>query len=209
LVTSAGPGEGKSVTLANLAVVMAQAGRKVVAVDSDLRRPVLHKIFSLSNSHGLSDAILHANPSVSEHLQATEVENLWVLTSGPLPPNPAEFLGSERMGAVIDELQCQVDMVLLDTPPLLAVADAIILGNRLDGIVLVTDVGRTRRGDLQRVTKELNRVQVNLLGVVLNRLSPGSDHYYYYQSDNGQNEKGQRWLSRLQHRFWRREESGE
>jgi succinoglycan biosynthesis transport protein ExoP len=121
MVTSPGPGEGKSVTLANLAVVMAQSGLRVVAVDADLRRPVLHKIFGLSNTHGLSDAILQSNPPVSEHLQATEVENLWVLASGPLPPNPAELLGSERMGAVIEELKGQVDMVLLDSPPALVV----------------------------------------------------------------------------------------
>jgi succinoglycan biosynthesis transport protein ExoP len=211
VMSSPGPGEGKSVTLANLAVVMAQLGRKVLVVDSDLRRPVLHKIFDVSNSRGLSDAILHSSPSVSEHIQATGVENLWVLTSGPLPPNPAELLGSERMGVVIEELQGHMDMVLLDSPPLLAVADAVILGTRLDGIVLVIDAGRTRRGNMRRVAEELQRVQANLLGVVLNRVSPSRDGYYqyHYQRDYGQGEKNHRWLSWLQRRVHSREESGE
>ncbi len=211
MVTSPGPTEGKSVTLANLAVVMAQSGLRVVAVDADLRRPVLHKIFSLPNNRGLSDAILQPNPQVSEHLQATEVENLWVLVSGPLPPNPAELLGSERMGAIIEELKGQVDMVLLDSPPSLVVADAVILGTRVDGVLLVNDVGRTRRSEARQGAEEFRRVRANLLGVVLNRLSRrrGDYHYYhYYQSEDGQRKK-RRQHSWLRRRRRPREESGE
>jgi len=211
MVTSPGPSEGKSVMLSNLAVVMARSGLRVVAVDADLRRPVLHKIFDLPNTHGLSDAILHATPPVGEHLQATEVENLWVLASGPLPPNPAELLGSERIGAIIEELRGQVDMVLLDSPPTLAVADAVILGTRVDGVLLVNDAGHTRRSEARRAAEELRRVRANLLGVVLNRLSRRRDgyyHYYYYQSEDGRR-KQRGWRSWL--RRWRRprEESGE
>ena len=188
VVTSAGPAEGKSVTLANLAVVMAQSGLRVVAVDADLRRPALHKIFGLPNSHGLSDAILRPNPPVGEHLQATEVENLWVLVSGPLPPDAAGLLGSERMGAIIEELKGQMDMVLLDSPPSLVVADAVILGTRVDGVLLVSDVGHTRRSEARQMAEDLRRVRANLLGVVLNRLSRGRGGYYY-QSEDGQRKK--------------------
>jgi succinoglycan biosynthesis transport protein ExoP len=212
LVNSPGPTEGKSVMLANLAVVMAQSGLRVVAVDADLRRPVLHEVFSLPNSHGLSDAILQSNPPVSEHLQATEVENLWVLASGPLPPNPAELLGSERMGVIIEELKGQADMVLLDSPPALVVADAVILSTRVDGVLLVNDVGRTRRSEARRGAEELRRVRANLLGVVLNRLSRrrgGYYHHYYYQSEDGQRKKRRRRPSWLRCRRRPREESGE
>jgi len=180
LVTSAGPTEGKSVTLSNLAVVMAQSGRKVIAVDSDLRRPVLHKIFSLANSHGLTDAILDPNPGVVEHLQPTVVENLWVLPSGTLPPNPSELLGSKRMEALIEELNGIVDVVLFDSPPSLVVTDAAILGTKVDGVVVVCDAGRTRRNEAERAAKELRRVGANLLGAVLNRLSGRRGGYYYY-----------------------------
>jgi succinoglycan biosynthesis transport protein ExoP len=207
MVNSPGPAQGKSLTLANLAVVMAQSGLRVVAVDTDLRRPVLHKIFGLPNTRGLSDAILHSNPPVGEHLQATEVENLWVLVSGPLPPNPAELLGSERMGAIIEELKGQVDTVLLDSPP-----DAVILGTRVDGVLLVNDVGRTRRGEARQGAEEFRRVRANLLGVVLNRLPRRRGGYYYYhyyyQSEDGQRKK-HRWRSWLRRRRRPREESGE
>jgi capsular exopolysaccharide synthesis family protein len=208
MVTSPSPTEGKSVTLANLAVVMAQSGMRVVAVDADLRRPTLHKIFNLPSSHGLSDAILHVNPPVSEHLQATEVENLWLLASGPLPPNPAELLGSERMRTIIEELRGRVDMVLFDSPPLLAVTDAVILGTRVGGVLLVNDAGRTRRGDARQGVEKFRRVQANVLGVVLNRLSPSRDAYYdryYHESDGGESEKSHRWLSWLRHRLQSRE----
>jgi succinoglycan biosynthesis transport protein ExoP len=211
MVSSPGPAQGKSVTLSNLAVVMAQSGLKVVAVDTDLRRPVLHKIFGLPNTRGLSDAILHSNPPVSEHLQATEVENLWVLVCGPLPPNPAELLGSERMGAIIEELKGQVDIVLFDSPPTLAVADAVILGTRVDGVLLVNDVGRTRRSEARQGAEEFRRVRANLLGVVLNRLPRrrgGYYQHYYYQDEDGQHKK-RRWRSWLRRRRRPRKESGE
>ena len=222
MVTSPDASEGKSITLANLAVVMAQAGLKVVAVDSDLRRPVLHKIFGLPNSHGLSNAILtedgwlvngrnelehsdptnsafarsidlqaptSSEPSIMRHLQAAPVPNLWVLPSGPLPPNPAEILGSERMGQLVTALDW-AEIILFDSPPTLAVTDAAVLGARVDGVLVVLEVGSTRRGSAQRAIQELRRVDANVLGVVMNRLSPGRDGYYYqsyyryYRSDD-------------------------
>jgi capsular exopolysaccharide synthesis family protein len=202
VMTSPGPSEGKSVSLANLAVVLAQSGQRVIVVDTDLRRPVQHKIFGLPNRYGLSDAILHPNPGVREHLQETNIENLRVLTSGALPPNPAELLASEKMKELVDELKSEADMILFDSPPTLVVADAAILGTWVDGVVMVNDVGNTRTNEARRAVEELRRVRANLLGVVLNRLSSNrSGYYYYYYYYEQDGEKGRRrhqrsWLGR-------------
>jgi capsular exopolysaccharide synthesis family protein len=209
MVTSPAPTEGKSVTLANLAVVMAQSGLRVIIADTDMRRPVQHRIFSLSNSHGVSDAILHPNPGAAEHLLETGVGNLWLLPSGHIPPNPAELLGSGRMAAVIEELKGYADVVLFDAPPTLVVADAVILGSKVDGVLMVTDAGSTRRHAATKAVEELRRVKANLLGVVLNRLSGRRNGYYYYyhyyydQSEDGKRERRKHrrrragWLQRL------------
>jgi capsular exopolysaccharide synthesis family protein len=203
MVTSPNPGEGKSITLANLAVVMAQSGLRIILVDTDLRRPVIHEIFNLPNRHGLCDATRYPDRSVVEHLQTTGVENLRVLTSGPLPPNPAELLGSQWILDVIEKLKSKSDVILFDSPPVLAVADSAILGARVDGVLLVNDVGRTRRNDVQRAVENLQRVRVNLLGVVLNRQTYGASGYYYnyYGQDDGDH-KGRakqalNWLERV------------
>jgi polysaccharide biosynthesis transport protein len=201
MVTSPAPTEGKSVTLANLAVVMAQSGLKVVLVDTDMRRPVQHKIFGLSNSHGVSDAILHPNPGAAEHLLETGVGNLWLLPSGHIPPNPAELLGSERMAGVIEELKGRADVVLFDAPPTLVVADAVILGSKVDGVLMVTDAGSTRRHAAEKAVEELRRVKSNLLGVVLNRLSGRRNgYYYYYHYYYDQNGDGERERRKQRHR---------
>ena len=193
MVTSSGPTEGKSVTVANLAVVMAQSGRKVVVVDSDLRRPVIHKVFGASNNHGLSDVLVEGVEGVAHHLQQTGVENLWILPSGTVPPNPAELLGSKRMLAVIADLAKVADVVLFDSPPSLVVADSAILATRVEGVLLVCDAGRTRRGEAERAAKELRRVGANLLGVVLNRMSVRSgDYYYHYRYYRDQGERADR-----------------
>jgi non-specific protein-tyrosine kinase len=203
LMTSPRPSEGKSISLANLAVVMAQSGLKVILVDTDLRRPVQHKIFGLQNRHGFSDAILTPASDIHHHLQKTNIDNLWLLSSGSLPPNPTELLGSQRMKELISTLASEADRVLFDSPPVLAVADAAILGSRVDGVVLVTDVGRTRSNEARRAVDELRRVRANLLGVVLNRLNIrglGYDYsYYYYYSGNGDKKRKKRkrnWLGR-------------
>jgi non-specific protein-tyrosine kinase len=192
LVTSPSPAEGKSITLANLAVVMAQSGRSVIVVDTDLRRPAQHKIFGLNNGHGLSSATLESSSCVTGYVQPTGVENLCVLTSGPLPPNPADLLGSERMAAIIEDLESQADLVMFDTPPALAVTDAAVLSTKVDGVLLVNRAGHTRRAVIQRAVEELRRVEANLLGVVLNQLSLRRggyyfpQYYYYGQASDGQ-----------------------
>ena len=211
MVTSPNPVEGKSITLANLAVVMAQAGYRVVVVDSDLRRPVLDKIFELPSSPGLSDAVVsqaatalerrapgEAGSSVkfvvpdqragdtppsgapfAQYLRRTQVPNLWLLPSGPLPPNPADILGSERMRQLVSSLGW-AGLILFDSPPVLAVTDAAVLGARVDGVVIVYKGGSTRREEARRSVAELERVGANVLGVVMNNILRGQDGYYYH-----------------------------
>jgi capsular exopolysaccharide synthesis family protein len=181
LITSALPGEGKSTTAANLARVLAQTGRRVILVDADLRRPTLHRLFELPNSSGLSTLFVMDDPDVGVFLQRTPVENLLLLPSGPLPPNPAELLSSRRMGEIIAALKDAADLVVFDSPPLLGVADAAALAAQLDGVVLVVDSGRTRANALTGAADALRRAQATIWGVVLNKLKAGrGDGYYYY-----------------------------
>jgi non-specific protein-tyrosine kinase len=185
LVTSPGPLEGKSITLANVGVVFAQNGLRTILVDSDLRRPVLHKVFQAPNRVGLSNVLLAPVAKVSEEvIQPTSVENLRVITSGPLPPNPSELLGSARMSQLVAELLDVADVVMFDSPPVLSATDAALLANRLDGTILVTDAGRTRREAALRSIDQLQRAGANLLGGVLNRMQKKTGGYYYYYYDH-------------------------
>jgi capsular exopolysaccharide synthesis family protein len=189
-VTSPQPLEGKSTTLANLAVVLAQQGKRVVVVDTDLRRPTQHRIFGVPNNTGLTTAVLQEPPASDGLLKETVQENLWLLTTGPLPPYPAELLGSRRFAAVVEDLKARADVVLFDTPPVLSVADAAILASQVDGVLLVVDAGVTRRGKAVQAREALDKVGAKVLGVSLNRVSAHqSDYYYYYSytphSDNG------------------------
>jgi protein-tyrosine kinase len=186
LVTSSSPGEGKSTTTANLAVVLAQTGQRVIVVDTDLRRPVLHKVFGIPNNIGLTTALL-AGESLSQedYLQPTEIDTLSVLTSGPIPPNPSELLGSHRMQHLIEVLAQAADIVIFDSPPVLAVTDAVVLGRQVDGVLVVADAGNTREHALAQAVAELQKTGANVLGVALNRLDTrrGGYYYYYYYSD--------------------------
>jgi succinoglycan biosynthesis transport protein ExoP len=205
LVSSPSPAEGKSVTIANLAVVMAQAGARVVIVDSDLRRPVMHRIFNLTNKEGLTNVLLQDRPLVDGYLQSTEVENLQVLTTGPLPPNPSELLGSQKMTDLIENLKEGADVVLLDSPPALPVTDAAVLSSKSDGVLIITDAGNTRRDTARRAKEDLMRVGANVLGVVLNKLSMRGGsyyyyyYYYYYYSRDGDSHR--KWSSKRK-KFW-------
>lgn len=181
MVASPGPSEGKSVTLANLGVVLAQSGQKVILVDTDLRRPVLHKLFGLENKQGFCEAILNLTDGVMAYVSPTKVENLYLMTSGALPPNPAEVLGSDRALQLLEMLKTQADVVLLDSPPVMVVADAVVLGARVDGVLLVTDIGATRRAMARRAVEELARARARVLGLVANRLPTKRGGGYYYQ----------------------------
>lgn len=190
MVTSPNPEEGKSISAANLAVMLAQAGQRVVLVDADLRRPVQHRLFELSNQTGLTTILLEASIHLTEVMQDTPVENLKVITSGPLPPNPSELLGSKRMGNLIDTLKQEAEMVIFDSPPVMAVSDANVLAARLDGTLLVVDAGRTRRSTLRRSHENLVAVGASILGVVINRCHPQNQEYLSYYSQEGPNKPG-------------------
>jgi succinoglycan biosynthesis transport protein ExoP len=182
LVTSAVPGEGKTVTAANLAVVFAQAGRRVLLVDADLRKPGVHIIFDLPNAHGLTTLLRSANVNLDAVVQPTEQENLRVLTTGPLPPNPAELAGSQRMRTVVDLLTSTEDLVIFDSPPLQAVTDAAVLGSFLDATLFVIDAQRSRRRVIRPAREALAKAGANVLGAVLNRVPAraNSDRSPYY-----------------------------
>lgn len=167
VVTTAASEEGKSITLANLAVIMAEGGKRVILVDCDLRRPALHDIFGVPNDEGLTtmlrdDAALNDPP-----LQEIGIEGLSLLSSGPLPANPAVLLGSRRMREVIATLRERADLVLFDAPPVVAVTDAAVLAAQTDGVLLVLRAGSTRREYAQRAKELLEKVNVRIIGAVL------------------------------------------
>ena len=180
LVTSSIPGEGKTTTAANLAVVFAQAGNRTILIDADFRKPGVHKIFDLPNAHGLSSLMRSDETGIDDVAQATEQENLRVITTGPLPPNPAELLGSQRMRIILERLAGAADLVVIDSPPLQAVTDAAILASMTDGTLFVIDAGRTRRGAVRSGREALAKANARALGVALNRLSERSSGGYYY-----------------------------
>jgi non-specific protein-tyrosine kinase len=180
VVTSAGVGEGKSTTLANLAVVSAQAGRKVVLVDADLRRPTLHQIFGLGNETGLTTVMMDDAALAAPPLQEAGVEDLSVLTSGPLPPNPAELMGSRRMEEVVAALAERADQVFFDTPPVVAVTDAAVLSTKVDGVLLVISAGKTRREYARTAVQRLEQIKARLVGTVLTNVQMGAGFKGYY-----------------------------
>ncbi|MBI5956453.1 MAG: CpsD/CapB family tyrosine-protein kinase [Chloroflexi bacterium] len=180
LVTSTDPGEGKSTVLANLAVTMAQSGLRTVVADCDLRRPSQHQLFGLSNINGLTSMMVGNAPMERASFQDTAVPNLRLLASGPLPPNPSELLGSRRMGEIIAFLKDQADLVLFDAPPIIAVTDAAVLASKVDGVLLVVNAGKTKRDLARRAKLLLDKVNANVLGVVLNNVKLEASLYRYY-----------------------------
>jgi polysaccharide biosynthesis transport protein len=189
VVTSAAPNEGKSTVSSNLAVVMAQAGKRVLLVDADLRRPTIHKIFGLSNTVGFTNLIIEKDPLnedvLASYFQPGPVENLYVLTSGPIPPNPAELLSLERTQQMQENLLNWVDLVIYDTPPIVTVTDAAILASRADGTIQVIQAGRTRQALAYKVPQILEWVGATLLGPVLNGVEQKDlGYYYYYYHEN-------------------------
>lgn len=190
------PNEGKSMTAANLAVVLTQAGKSVLLLDCDMRNPTVHKYFGLSNKLGISSCISMDTP-LSAAVQATKVDNLYAVTSGVIPPNPSELLGSERMRELLQEAREIYDYVLIDLPPVLPVADALVLGAVVDGVVLVIDSGEVKVDLARDVKKQLQHAGANILGVVLNKVRSehlgygyGYGYYYYYGSKEASNGEG-------------------
>jgi non-specific protein-tyrosine kinase len=188
LITSPDPGVGKSVTAVNLAVIMAQANLNTILVDADLRRPTVHKFFTISNLGGLSSLLHSPTLELNGELRDTGIDNLRVITSGPLPPNPAELLSSQKMVHLLRCLEEMADVIIFDSPPTLAVTDAAALANQVDGVILVTRAGRTRRDATQHCIKSLLHVRAKILGGVLNGALNKQGGYYYaynYYSTNG------------------------
>lgn len=180
VVTSPGAEEGKSTVLANLAVTLAQGGKQVILLDCDLRRPALHTLFGLDNAAGLTTMMLDEAAQSEPPLRATAVDGLRVLPSGPLPPNPAELLGSRRIKEIIAALLAQADVLLFDAPPVLAVTDALVLAVQTDGVLLVVKAGGTRREHVQRAKERLERVNARIVGAVLNNAPPDQALQGYY-----------------------------
>ena len=182
-VTSATEGEGKTTTIANLAVTLTQQDHRVVIVDADLRRPKVHRIFELENTEGLTEVLVNKLPH--KHLvQETFVENLFVLPTGILPPNPSELLGSKGLKALIEKLKVEYDYVLLDVPPVNIVTDGLLVANVVDGVILVCSSGLVQSDEAKRAKELLVNAKANLLGVVLNNVPMDTGKYYYYQEEN-------------------------
>lgn len=184
LITSSAPEEGKSTVVANLAVSLAQTGAAVIAVDCDLRNPSLHQIFGLPNDRGLTSLMLASDSGVRDHLQRSEAGGVDVLTSGPLPPNPAELLGSKRMDQVVRELRDMADYVVFDTPPVLSVTDAAVLVTKMDGSMLVLSAGKARRDAAKKAKRTLEELSAHFLGVIVNNVKADreSQSGYYARS---------------------------
>lgn len=177
VVTSPAAGAGKSTTVANLAVTMAQSGRRTLLVDCDLRRPRLHELFGLENNVGLTDAIMEADAAPA--LQETGVENLWLLSGGPKPPNPADLLGSQQTDRLLARLRELADIVLFDAPPVLGLTDAVVLGAKVDGVLLVIKAGQTRREQAEQAKELLEKARVRIVGATLtNAPRKGRAGYY-------------------------------
>ncbi|MDT2712456.1 CpsD/CapB family tyrosine-protein kinase [Enterococcus dongliensis] len=183
VVTSSGPGEGKSTTAANLAVVFANSGQRVLLVDADMRKPTVYKSFHLSNAIGLS-TVLSTIQSISEAAQKTEINNLSILTSGPKPPNPSELLGSARMDQFLAEARNLYDIIIFDMPPVVAVTDAQIMASKADGTILVVRENVSRKESLTKAKGLLHMVQAKVLGVVYNCAENAKDQGYYYYYGN-------------------------
>jgi len=180
VVTSPGAEEGKSTVLANLAVVLAQGGKRVILADCDLRRPTQHTLFGLDNTAGLTTMMVDETAQSEPPLRKTSVDGLRVLPAGPSPPNPAELLGSRRMKEAMAALLEQADMLLFDAPPVLAVTDALVLAVQADGVLLVVKAGGTKREHVQQAKERLERVNARIVGSVLNNAPTDSTLEGYY-----------------------------
>ena len=179
VVTSPSPGEGKSTITANLAIVFAQQGQRVLLIDTDLRKPTVHYTFHMENLVGVTN-ILTKQATLGQAVQATGQENLQILTSGPIPPNPSELLSSKSMKNLLEIAKNEYDLVIFDTPPLLAVTDAQILSHLTDGVVLVISSENTQKDSAKKAKELLESAQAKILGVVLNNKKEEDNLYYYY-----------------------------
>ncbi|MCK4466757.1 MAG: CpsD/CapB family tyrosine-protein kinase, partial [Desulfobacterales bacterium] len=224
IVTSSSPREGKSTIVVNLAVTMAQAGNKVLLVDGDMRKPMVANVFGIDQAPGLSDVILGnysledvvrsvtdimtGKISMDDIMKTPGMDNLYIVTSGTLPPNPAEMAGSRKVAELIKQARSEYDIVLMDAPPLLSATDAALYGSIVDGVLLVYRVGVVGRAVLKRAKAQLDNVKAKVVGIVLNGLkaeiSPDFavqdyyKYYYYYSGEKGKKKRAKSFLDKLQ-----------
>lgn len=181
MVTSSQPGEGKSITCANMAVSFAQANKRVLVIDADLRKPAQHLIFAISNHKGLTSALLK-RLEPQDVIQHTSTDHLSVIAAGPTPPNPSEVLSSEQMGALLEKLRDMYDVIIIDTPSIMSVTDTQIVATQSDGVVLVIDSGKVKKDVALKAKASLEHVQANLIGVVLNNINRKQSYSYSIRS---------------------------
>lgn len=180
VITSSGPSEGKSTSSANLAVVFANSGKRVLLVDADMRKPTVSKTFAIPNSFGLSTLLGSRETLLHQVIQSSGIANLSILSSGPKPPNPSELLSSSRMEELLVELRKQYDLVIFDMPPVVAVTDAQILASKADGTLLIIREDVSKRDSLLKAKELLKMVDANVLGVIYNGARNVADQGYYY-----------------------------
>ncbi|MBP3953166.1 CpsD/CapB family tyrosine-protein kinase [Bacillus suaedae] len=181
MFTSAGPGEGKSTTAANLAIVMAQNEQSVLLIDADLRKPTMHYTFGTQNITGLT-SVLTKKDNLEDAVIKTKINHLSILPSGPVPPNPAELLNSFMMKRLLESARQLFDVIIIDTPPVMAVTDAQILASKCDGVVLVLSSGKTEREQIIKTKDLLLKSKAKIIGTVLNNKKIDSGQYYYYSN---------------------------
>ncbi len=193
LVTSSGPKEGKSTTSANLAIAMAQSGKRVVLIDGDLRRPVVHSIFGLEKEDGITNYLMD-DISYDKMIKKSIMDNLFIIPSGVLPPNPSELISSQKMEDLIERLKGDFDLVVFDTPPVIAVTDAAILSTKVDGVLLVVKSGQTNYDAVVRAKSLMENVDARMLGALLNGVEVGGMYgtYYYYYYHNYYSKPGKK-----------------
>jgi capsular exopolysaccharide synthesis family protein len=179
MVTSSVPAEGKTTTAVNFAVTMADLGRRVVLVDTDLRRPNVHHVLRMQREKGLAD-VLRGQASLPEVVRATKTPNLWMISSGRVPPNPSELIGGDGMAKVMEALRGQFDLVVCDAPSTLVVTDPVVLATQVESVLLVIAANRAGRETIQRAVKVLESTNTPIAGVVLNGIKATARHYYYY-----------------------------
>lgn len=204
VITSAGPFEGKSTIASNFAIILAQVGSRVLIIDTDLRKPKMHKIFGLPNNIGLTNILAESLPWEEHIFSIEEQPNLYVMTGGPIPPNPAEIVGSGKIKDMVSAIKEKFDYIILDTPPVGIVTDAAIVSTYSDGVILVVSSGNVEIEAAQRAKELLLNVKANVLGTVLNKVpAKGSGYYkynyyyaggYYDDTENKAKKKGRRIL---------------
>jgi capsular exopolysaccharide synthesis family protein len=182
-VTSPSPGDGKSTLSANLAISCAQSGKRVLLIDADFRRPKVNELFGVSNDYGLS-SVLEGTTELSQAIRTTQVKSLWLLTSGPSPSNPCELLGLPRFAKLLGVLRGKLDFVIIDTPPVLAVTDPLVICNGVDRVLLVARLTRGSRRACRSALNAFDGLDANIFGIVINRAGTekgyANDYYYQY-----------------------------